>query len=328
VTFANPHVLWLLIAVPVLGAWRWWRVRSTEGLRYSDVGLTRGVLASWRVRLQRLPTALRLGALALGIMALARPQVHDVTRVETAEGIDIMLVLDTSTSMQADDFEPSRFEAARRAATTFVDGRVSDRMGLIVFAAEAYTQVPLTLDHDFLRRLLRETEIGVIEDGTAIGTALATAVNRLRETDTESKVVVLLTDGRNNRGEMDPVTAAEVAEAIGIRVYAIGVGTADGVDPPSEGRQGRLSEKQPGTAGVDERTLQTLASMTGGQYFSATNEEALRQIYEEIDQLEATEVDERTFTHRDERYDWFLAPAALLVLLDVVLAATVFRRFP
>lgn len=327
-TFSNPHVLWLLLAVPALGTWQWWRARGAQGLRYSDVGLTRGAPASWRVRLRGLPTVLRLAALALGILALARPQVENVTRVETAEGIDIMMVLDTSTSMQADDFEPSRFEAARQAAHEFVDGRVSDRVGLIVFAAEAFTQVPLTVDYTFLRRMLDQTEIGVIEDGTAIGTALATAVNRLRNTESESKVVVLLTDGRNNRGEMDPLTAAEVADAIGVRVYAIGVGTAEGVGPPSEDGRGQLSERQPSTAGVDVQTLQALAATTGGRYFSATDEGALRRIYDEIDQLEKTEVDERVFTDQEERYDWFLVPAALFVLLDVLLAATVLRRFP
>jgi len=325
VTFANPHLLWLLLVVPVIGVWRWWRARDAKGLRYSDVELAQGVPASWTVRLQRLPTVLRLTALALGIVALARPQALDVTRTKTAEGIDIMLVLDTSTSMQAEDFRPNRFEAARDAAGEFVDGRVSDRVGLIVFAAEAYTQVPLTLDYAFLQRMLDRTEIGIVEDGTAVGTALATAVNRLKDTEAESKVVVLLTDGRNNRGEIDPATAAEIATAIGVRVYAIGVGSSEG---GTETPEARATERQPGAAGVDSQMLRTVASSTGGEYFSVTSQEALQRVYEEIDELETTEVDERVYTDRDERYDWFLVPAFVLVLLDLVLAATVFRRFP
>lgn len=325
-TFANPHLLWLLLLVPLVGAWTWWRARRPDGLRYSDVGLTTGAPASWRVRLQGLPAVLRMTALALGIVALARPQVQDVIRTRTAEGIDIMLALDTSSSMRAEDFRPNRFEAAQAVAGSFVEGRVSDRVGLIVFAAEAYTQVPLTLDYDFLKRMLERVSIGVVEDGTAVGTALATAVNRLKETEAESKVVVLLTDGRNNRGEIDPATAAEIASTIGVRVYAIGVGAAGaGSDALPRGHR---EERQPGEAGVDEQMLRTVASTTGGRYFSASSKEALQRIYGEIDAMEATEVDERVYTDREEWYAWFLGPAFALVCLEVLLATTVFRRFP
>lgn len=325
-TFANPHLLWLLLLVPLVGAWTWWRARRPDGLRYSDVGLATGAPASWRVRLQGLPAVLRMAALALGIVALARPQVQDVIRTRTAEGIDIMLALDTSSSMRAEDFRPNRFEAAQAVAGSFVEGRVSDRVGLIVFAAEAYTQVPLTLDYDFLKRMLERVSIGVVEDGTAVGTALATAVNRLKETEAESKVVVLLTDGRNNRGEIDPATAAEIASTIGVRVYAIGVGAA-GAGSDSLPR-GHREERQPGEAGVDEQMLRTVASTTGGRYFSASSKEALQRIYGEIDAMEATEVDERVYTDREEWYAWFLGPAFALVCLEVLLATTVFRRFP
>ena len=325
-TFANPTLLWLLLLVPAVGAWTWWRARRPDGLRYSDVGLATGAPASWRVRLQGLPAVLRMAALALGIVALARPQVQDVIRTRTAEGIDIMLALDTSSSMRAEDFRPNRFEAAQAVAGSFVEGRVSDRVGLIVFAAEAYTQVPLTLDYDFLQRMLERVTIGVVEDGTAVGTALATAVNRLKETEAESKVVVLLTDGRNNRGEIDPATAAEIASTIGVRVYAIGVGAAGDASGPLP--RGHLEERQPGEAGVDEQMLRTVASTTGGRYFSASSKEALQRIYDEIDAMEATEVDERVYTDREEWYAWFLGPAVALVGLEVLLATTVFRRFP
>ena len=321
-TFANPHLLWFLLVVPGMGVWAWWRFRRESGLRYSDVGPVQDVPASWRVRLRGLPAVLRMGALALGILALARPQVKDVVRTKTAEGIDIMLVLDTSSSMRAEDFEPNRFRAARDVAASFVEGRVSDRVGLIVFAAEAYTQVPLTLDYGFLQQMMDRVRIGIVEDGTAVGTALATAVNRLKTTASEAKVVILLTDGRNNRGEIDPATAAEIARSLGVRVYAIGVGTTGGETA------GHFEEQQPGEGGIDEQMLRTIARTTDGRYFSASSKEALQRIYDEIDQMEATEIEERVYTDRDEWYPWVLAPAFVLVLVDVVLSTTLLRRFP
>lgn len=324
-TFANPHFLWLLVLVPMVGGWTWWRFRNEKGLRYSDVEPTRGIPASWRVRLRHVPAVLRMSALALGIVALARPQVHDVIRTRVAEGIDIMLVLDTSSSMRAEDFEPNRFEAAREVAGSFVEGRVSDRVGLVVFAAEAFTQVPLTLDYGFLQRVMEQVRIGTLEDGTAVGTALATAVNRLRETESESKVVVLLTDGRNNRGEIDPMTAAEIASTMDVRVYSIGVGAAE-EEPEAAGQH--LEEQASGEAGVDEQMLQSVASTTGGRYFAASSKDALQRIYDEIDEMEATEIDERIYTDRDEWYPWFLGPAFALVLLEIVLSTTFLRRFP
>jgi len=325
VTFVNPHVLWLLLAVPAVGGWLWWRRHWTDGLRYSDVGPVQGAPVSWTVRLRWVPTALRMGALALGILALARPQTEETTRTRTAEGIDIMLVLDASTSMQAEDFQPTRFEAAREAAGAFVEGRVSDRVGLIVFAAEAYTQVPLTLDYAFLQRMLDDVGIGAVEDGTAVGTALATAVNRLKDSAAESKVAILLTDGRNNRGQIDPQTAAEVAETMGVRVYAIGVGSAEETDTWEEPVPPRRRDE---SSGVDTEMLRAISTSTGGQYFSATNRDALERIYAEIDTMEATPVDERIYTDRTEQYPWFLLPALGLVFLEVGLGATLFRRFP
>nr|WP_260171030.1 VWA domain-containing protein [Salinibacter ruber] len=235
------------------------------------------------------------------------------------------MVLDASTSMQAEDFQPTRFEAAREAAGAFVEGRVSDRVGLIVFAAEAYTQAPLTLDYSFLQRMLEDVEVGAVEDGTAVGTALATAVNRLKDSEAESKVAILLTDGRNNRGQIDPRTAAEVARTMGVRVYAIGVGSSEDRDTWEEPLpQGQRDE----SAGVDAEMLRSVSVSTGGQYFSATNRDALERIYAEIDTMEATPVDKRVYTDRTERYSWFLLPALGLALLEVGLSATLFRRFP
>lgn len=311
--------------MPVAGAWRWWWARGEAGLHFSDVGPARHAAASWTVRLQGLPSLLRLSALVLGILALARPQVRDVIRTRSAEGIDIMLVLDASSSMRAEDFQPNRFQAAREVASSFVEGRVSDRVGLIVFAAEAYTQVPLTIDYDFLQRMLKRVRIGVVEDGTAVGTALATAVNRLKDTPGDSKVVVLLTDGRNNRGEIDPETAAEIARTMGVRVYSIGVGASEGGGSVSSGQ---LEGGGSGQTGVDEGMMRSVATITGGRYFSASSKTALERIYGEIDEMESTEVAEHVYTDRHEWYPWFLWPAFFLVLLDVGLSTTLLRRFP
>ncbi len=265
--------------------------------------------------------------MTLCILALARPQVREVTQERYAEGLDIVLVLDTSTSMRAEDFRPNRFEAAREVASEFIDGRISDRIGLIVFAAKAYTQAPLTLDYQFLQRMLAEVEVGVIQDGTAIGTALATAVNRLKDTVAESKVIILLTDGQNNRGEIDPVTASEVAATLGVRIYAIGVGTYGEapfvVDRPFGGRQRQMVPVE-----IDEDMLRSISQGTGGRYFRATNEEALREIYTQIGELEKTEIETRIYTDYEERYIRFLFPGLILVLLEILLSTTLLRRFP
>jgi Ca-activated chloride channel family protein len=326
--FAQPEWLWLLALVPLAGAYEWWRSRSRpSGMRYSSVAHIREAPPSIWARLRDLPSLLRIGALVLGILALARPQDRNVVQERFAEGVDIMLVLDTSTSMRAQDFNPNRFEAARAVAADFIRGRTSDRLGLVVFAAKAYTQTPLTLDYDFLLRMLEEVEVGVIEDGTAIGTAIAMAVNRLRESSAESKVLILLTDGQNNRGEIDPVTASEVAETMDVRIYSIGVGT-QGEAPflfndPFGGQRRRMVPVE-----IDENMLTSVAENTGGRYFRATNEEALRDIYSEIGELETTEIEERVYVDYEERYAAFLWPAFGLLLLELLLSNTRLRRAP
>ncbi len=326
--FAHPLFLLLLLAVPALAWHAWRRARSRPAsLFFSDTSAAETVAPTLWVRLRGLPVALRLGALALGILALARPQERDVVVERTAEGIDIVLVLDLSTSMKAEDFRPNRFEAAKDVAARFVDGRVSDRIGLIVFAAQAYTQAPLTLDYDFLKEMLRSVQMGLIEDGTAIGTALATATARLRDSDAESKVIILLTDGQNNRGEVDPATAADVAEAIGVKVYAIGVGS-EGRDAFGRRIPDRMRQLLPQSAQIDEEMLTTVAEKTGGRYFRATDREALAAIYDEISALETTEVQETSYLDVDERYALFLWPAFALLLLNVLLSTTRLRRVP
>jgi Ca-activated chloride channel family protein len=325
--FAEPNWLYLLILVPFVAAWDWRRMHRRPGVRYSSISPLRDRPRSVASKLGWLPTALRMAALALCVMALARPQKRDVLTQVFAEGVDIMMVLDTSTSMRAQDFKPNRFEAAREVGSDFVSGRTSDRVGLVVFAASAYTQAPLTLDYGFLQAMLAEVEVGVIEDGTAIGTALAMAVNRLKETDAKGKVVIMLTDGQNNRGEIDPVTAAEVARALGVRVYPIGLGAYGEapviIDHPLVGRQRRMMPVE-----IDEDMLRSVASLTGGKYFRATNKEALREIYSEIGELEKTKIEELSYTRFDERYTLFLWPALLLFLLELVLSSTRLQRIP
>jgi len=296
-------------------------------MRFSSTSAIKAAGASWKIRLRFVPPVLRMAGLCLAILAMARPQDRNVIREQFAEGVDIMMVLDTSTSMRAEDFRPNRFEAAKAVGSEFIEGRTSDRVGLIVFAANAYTQAPLTLDYDFLQEMLREVEVGVIEDGTAIGTALAMAVNRLKDTEAKSKVVILLTDGQNNRGELSPETAAEVARTLGVRVYAIGVGQQGEapfvVDHPFAGRQRRMVPVE-----IDEEMLQAVADMTGGQYFRATNNRALRDIYDEIGELERTKIEERSYMDFEERYTDLLFPGLLLLMLEILLSTTLFRRFP
>ncbi len=327
VTFAHPGWLWLLLSIPALLVWEIFRTRIEAGMRFSAVAIGNQIPRSVWDRLRWLPLVLRMGALTFAILALARPQERNVVRELFAEGVDVMMVLDTSTSMRAQDFEPNRFEAAREVGADFIRGRVSDRIGLVVFAAKAYTQAPLTLDYDFLTEMLGEVEVGVIEDGTAIGTALAMATNRLKDTEAVSKVVILLTDGQNNRGEVDPVTAAEVAAALGVRVYPVGVGAYGEapfvIDHPFAGQQRRMMRVE-----IDEDMLRAVAAKTGGRYFRATDKEALREIYAEIGELEKTKIEERTYTDYEERYAIFLWPAFGLLLLDVLLSSTRLRKLP
>ena len=326
--FAQPGWLLLLALVPLVAVWEWWRRRSeSRGIQYSHIDAARAAPKSIWTRMRLLPVVLRLFVLTLGILALARPQERDVVEERFAEGVDIILVLDTSSSMRAQDFRPNRFEAARDVAREFIEGRTSDRLGLVVFAGKAFTQAPLTLDYDFLLSMLQEVELGIIEDGTAIGTALAMSVNRLKETEAKGKVVILLTDGQNNRGEIDPVTAAEVASAMNVRVYTIGVGTHGQapvvIDHPFTGRQVQMVDVE-----IDEEMLRSVASKTGGRYFRATDKEKLRGVYAEIAELEKTKIEELSYTSYKERYAFFLLPAFGLLLAELLLVNTRLRRFP
>lgn len=322
-TFAYPWVLWGLLALPLWAVWRWGYRSGPAGVRFSSL---RGVAVrvSWRVWMRRAVPVVQLSAIALLIVALARPQQRDVVQVDTTDGIDLVLALDASTSMRATDFPPNRFEAARAVATDFVEGRTNDRIGLVAFAGRAFTQAPLTTDAAFLVEAIDALEVGQLERGTAIGAALAMSVNRLRASDVPSRVVILLTDGQNNRGAIDPLTAAEIARVAGVRVYTIGVGAFD-TDPFADDAPADAAGTDPE---VDEPTLTAMAARTGGQYFRASDADALRTIYDEIGAMEQAEIETTTYVDVSERYAAFAGGALFLVLLHVVLRTTVARRVP
>ena len=326
--FASPYYLWLLSAlVPMIAYYVWRTLQGGASIQISSVeGVVRAP-KTVRYWLRHLPFALRLAALALLIVALARPQdVERLSRTNT-EGIDIMLAIDVSGSMLARDFRPDRITAAKEVAASFVADRIGDRIGLVVFAGEAYTQSPLTTDKGTLQTLLGRVRSGLVEDGTAIGNGLATAINRLRESDAKSKVVILLTDGENNAGQIAPLTAAGIAEAQGIRVYTIGVGTQGKAPYPFVDMFGQVSYRM-AEVKIDEKTLREMAEATGGRYFRATDKAKLEAIYEEIDRLEKSEVEISEFTlYHEEFVRWVLA-ALVLLAAEFLLSHFVFRKIP
>ncbi|MDE5707408.1 MAG: VWA domain-containing protein, partial [Alistipes sp.] len=279
--FASPHLLWLLGAIPLLVLYALWRAR--QGRASICISTVDGALCAprtWRYCLRPLPLALRTAAVALLIVALARPQSAEESSTRESEGIDIVLAIDISTSMLARDLEPDRIQAAKQVAGSFIADRPGDRIGLVAFAGEAFTQSPLTTDQGTLQTLLGRLRSGVIEDGTAIGNGLATALNRLRESEAKSKVVILLTDGENNRGEIAPLMAAEIARDQGVRVYTIGVGTHGTAPYPTVDYFGNPTLVQ-AQVRIDEQTLSRIAELTGGRYFRATDNDKLRAIYDE-----------------------------------------------
>lgn len=325
--FEDPWVLSLLVLIPVVVWLRFRRAPRPATLRYAAVDAVReagGGVAGW---LPHLPAVLRGLAVTAAVVALARPQTGVSSESVLTEGIDILMALDVSSSMLAEDLEPNRLEAAKAVAAEFVAGRANDRVGLVAFAGEAFTQAPLTIDRAVVTGLLDELDVGMIEDGTAVGMGLATAVKRLQASPSASQVVVLLTDGRNNRGEIGPVTAAQMAQALGVRVYTIGVGTQGRarvpVDDPLRGRQYVTIEVD-----IDESTLREVAESTGGRYYRATDNESLAAIYEEIDELERTEIEVENYTTYEERFSEVLMLAIALLLLELALRQTILRRLP
>ncbi len=326
--FEDPWMLLLLGAVPVLA---WWYLAGAQrrrgSLTHPDAGGLANAAGSGGRWLSHLPAALRGLALVCLIVAFARPQTGVTGENVVAEGIDIVLALDISSSMLAEDLAPNRIEASKEVAADFIEGRSNDRIGLVIFAGRAFTQAPLTLDYSVVTSLIGELEVGIIEDGTAVGMGLATAVKRLQASEAASKVVILLTDGRNNRGEIDPVTAAQAAQALGVRVYTVGAGargTARVPVPGPFGGQRYVTTR----VDVDEPMLRTVAETTGGRYYRATDRESLEAIYDEIDELETTEIVVEDFTTYGERFPVPLAVGLLFLLGEVVLGRTWLRTLP
>ena len=323
-TFANPGYLFLvLLLIPVIG-WYIYELRKADAsIQIGDTRVIQKQPKSLRVRLLHLPFILRVAAITLLSLALARPQLTNRWSSESTEGIDIMMALDISGTMLAEDLKPNRLEAAKQVASDFVLARPNDQIGLVVFAGESFTQCPLTIDHAVLVNLFQSVEYGMIEDGTAIGLGLANAVNRMKDSQTKSKVIILLTDGSNNRGDIDPQTAAEIAKTFGIRVYTVGVGSYGQARVPVQtpiGTQYITMDSE-----FDETTLQRIAQTTGGQYFRATDNSSLKKIYEQIDQLEKTKLRVREYSKHTENFAPFLYAALLCLLGEIVLRYFVLR---
>jgi Ca-activated chloride channel family protein len=327
IVFANPNLLFLLLLIIPAVAWYILKARKTEPtVTYSNLKGFSNVKSSYKSYLRHVVFGLRMLALALIIIAIARPQSTNKWKNVTTEGIDIVLALDISGSMLAEDFTPNRIEAAKDVASEFIIGRPLDRIGLVIFSAESFTQCPLTTDHAVLLNLFKGIHSGMIEDGTAIGLGLATSVNRLKESKALSKVIILLTDGVNNQGAIAPLTAAEIAKVFGIRVYTIGVGSNGLAKYPMQTPFG--IQYQDMEVKIDEAMLQQVSQMTDGKYFRATNNQKLRDIYKEIDKLEKSKIEVHEYKkHHDEFFIFGLA-ALILLLLDIFLRNTLLKSIP
>jgi len=325
ITFAEPLFLYLLIAIPAMIAFYMIKQQKTSAsLRMPGLQPFAGSVTTFRHYLRHVLFAFRTLAITLLIIVLARPQTTDKFQDMSTEGIDIVLALDISGSMLARDFRPDRLEASKNVATEFISGRPYDRIGLVVFSGESFTQCPLTTDHAVLINLMREIQSGMIEDGTAIGNGLATAVNRIKDSEAKSKVIILLTDGVNNRGEIAPATAAGIAKTYGIRVYTIGVGT-QGVAPyPVQTPYGM--QYQDMQVEIDEAILREISQTTGGKYFRATDNNKLVQVYNEIDKLEKSKIDVRQLSRKYEKYLFPALAAFCLLVLEIVMRNTIFRN--
>lgn len=326
--FAYPGFFYLLLLLPVMAAWYFWRGRkATAALKISGFENLDERIGSYRIWMRHLLFVLRMLVVALLVVVLARPQSSNRWEQVTTEGIDIVMCMDVSGSMRAMDFKPNRLEASKNVGIEFVNARQNDRFGLVVFAGEAFTQCPMTTDRAVVINFLKEIDFGVIEDGTAIGMGLATAVNRMKESKSESKVIILLTDGVNNRGDVGPVTAAELAAGFGIRVYTIGVGTQGNAPIPVQDMFGRMVTRNMPVE-IDEEVLKKIAETTDGTYFRATDNNKLREIYQQIDQMEKTRMDVKQFSRKKEEYFPFLLAAMIILLSEILLRYTLFRTIP
>ncbi len=323
-SFAQPYFFGLLLLVPLM---IWWQMRQQKkqqpSFRVTNLAGIKNIKPSWRVQWRPLLFTLRvIGFIAL-IIALARPQSSNVTESVDSDGIDIVLALDVSGSMMAEDLKPNRIEAAKQVATDFVDKRANDRIGLVVFSGESFTQCPITIDHGVVKEQINQVKSGMLADGTAIGMGLATSVDRLRNSVAKSKIIILLTDGVNNTGLIDPSTALEIAKAYKLRVYCIGVGTHGEAPYPVPTPTGIQKQMMP--VEIDEALLKTIATQTGGKYFRATNNATLSSIYKEIDQLEKSKVEISSYKHFADLFFPFALIALICIAIEMFLRYTIFR---
>ncbi len=330
-TFAHPSFLLLLLLLPLF-AWLKGKRGQQAAFLYSSVQLVKGIMGITRSHVGGLLMKLRWLALACFIIGLARPQHGEGETKVTSSGIDIVVALDLSGSMAAEDFrirgeQVNRLVVAKDVLEQFIQKRPSDRIGLVAFAGRAYIAAPMTLDHDFLLQNLERLNLGTIEDGTAIGSAVTAALNRLRDLKSKSKIVILMTDGQNNAGKIPPLTAAEAAQTLGIKVYTIGVGTRGTAPMPQVDVFGR-KVYVPMKVDIDEETLGEIARRTGAKYYRADNTDALRSIYADIDRLEKTEVEVKKYQRYRELFPWFVLPGLAILLLEIILGNTVWRKLP
>lgn len=328
IEFAHPAFFWLLLLIPAM---IWWTVRSSRkslgSLQVSSLQGLKGLPVSWKVRFRPLLPVLRILAFTALVIALARPQTSNTSESIDSEGIDIVLSIDISGSMLAEDLRPNRMEAAKKTAMEFVDSRISDRIGLVIFSGESFTQCPITMDHAVLKQQIMQIRSGMLQDGTAIGMGLATAVDRLHSSKVKSKVIILLTDGVNNTGLVDPLTALEIAKAYKIKVYTVGVGTIGKAPFPTPMPDGSI-QMQMTDVQIDEPLMKKIASETGGRYFRATDNTSLQNIYHEIDKLERTKVEITSYKRFQEHFFPLAMIALACLLLEVVLRYTLFKRLP
>jgi Ca-activated chloride channel family protein len=327
ITFANPQFFFLFLLIPLLAAWYFYRLKKNHpDLLYPSTQGFGDVRTSLRIYLLHGLYVLRLLAISLLIVALARPQTSLHRQDVTVEGIDIVLAMDISGSMLAQDFRPDRLEASKDLAMEFIDGRKNDRIGLVIFSGETFTQCPLTTDHSVLKNLFKDIKSGMIEDGTALGDGLATAVNRLRSSKAISKVIILTTDGVNNMGALDPLSAAEIAKLYGIRIYTVGIGTIGMAPYPVQTPFGIQLQNM--EVKIDEPLLKEVARLTDGKYFRATNNLKLREVYQEIDKLEKSKIDVTEFRKKKEEFLLLVVVALGLLCLELILRYTYFRNIP
>lgn len=325
--FANIEYLFLLLLlIPYIVRYILKHKKNNATLQMSDTNIYRNIKKSYKIYLLHVPFILRIIVLSLVILILARPQTTNNWQNSEVEGIDIMLAIDVSTSMLAEDLKPNRLEAAKDVAAEFISGRPNDNIGITLFAGESFTQCPLTVDHTVLLNLFQSINSGIVEDGTAVGMGIANAVSRLKDSKAKSKVIILLTDGTNNKGDISPLTAADIAKSFGIRVYTIGVGTNGMASYPL--RVAGTIQYINTPVEIDEKTLTQIAITTNGNYFRATNNTKLKEVYKEIDKLEKTKLNVKQYSKRHEEYQWFALIALLFLLLEFYLRNSILKKIP